>query len=376
MKHNRIWLVIIVLIFIFSVGVVCASHGVADNQTAVEDEFPLNGDVLGKNVTPSGNTFDDVQMAIDNAEENDVIEVEGVYSGENFISVNKSVTIHGKPGTVFKQPNYSPVFNVYPNCSVTLRGLHFTSPEDSTDSPSAIYSEGNLAIVNCTFKGFAYSSYKPVIESSASLKIADSNFKDNEFAIKNSGNCIVENSLLQNNLMAFNAYSSLSIFNSVFDNSPILSGKYNINARKSVFKNVRRDDWTDAIHTAGDLVLTDCDFTNNGKYSYAVYVLGRLTCTGCNFKGNSHDSYYDGCIIYIESKDAVFKKTNFIKNTAFNGGEAVICSKGKVSVYNCYFKDNGRYDTEKMFYPHTIKASKIYVSGSTFKNVKCTYSYV
>ena len=103
MFKNKLTLISIMLLFLFSVGIASASDNVTDDFVDMEsdiveiestDEDVSLGvseeDSLQKTVTVTGNTFDDIQDAVDSASNGDVIKLSGTYSGSYSISVKNS----------------------------------------------------------------------------------------------------------------------------------------------------------------------------------------------------------------------------------------------------------------------------------------------
>ena len=69
-------------------------------------------------------TFTDIQTAIDNASENDTIELEGAYKSQGKeIQITKSITITSKEGAVLDGNGKSTIFNIT-NVNVCLMNLN------------------------------------------------------------------------------------------------------------------------------------------------------------------------------------------------------------------------------------------------------------
>ena len=69
-------------------------------------------------------TFTDIQTAIDNASENDTIELEGIYAGQGSeIKIDKAITISSKNGATLDAQFKSNIFNIS-NVNVCLKNLN------------------------------------------------------------------------------------------------------------------------------------------------------------------------------------------------------------------------------------------------------------
>ena len=95
-------------------------------------------------------TFTNIQTAINNANENDTIELEGNYKSHGKeIQINKSITITSKDGAVLDGNGKSTIFNIT-NVNVCLMNLNIKNSYSNTITP-AIYATGNLTVINSSF---------------------------------------------------------------------------------------------------------------------------------------------------------------------------------------------------------------------------------
>ena len=153
MKSNKIIIVSLLLLAVLTMGVVSASEdltadGVTDESTGlsdVNDDLNSNtgdGDIVSsshlnndddssirsdKNRIADDNegNFSDIQTLIDNANENDTIELSGNYIGSETLNVDKALTIKGKGATLYAK-GLPHVFNINAN-NVVLKNINFVN---------------------------------------------------------------------------------------------------------------------------------------------------------------------------------------------------------------------------------------------------------
>ncbi len=105
-------------------------------------------------------TFDDIQKMIDNAEEKDIIKLNGNYYGNGkFININKSLTIDGN-GATLDGKNITQFFYINGN-NIILKNINFINcPVSSIETfQGSIYWGGSKCTIdNCTFSNIATSA--------------------------------------------------------------------------------------------------------------------------------------------------------------------------------------------------------------------------
>lgn len=356
---------LIILILIVSIGVVSAQ----DNTTQI----------LGNSTatpTDEGKTFTDIQMAIDDASENDTIELEGIYSSQGKeIKINKSITISSKNGATLDAKAKSNIFNIS-NVNVNLNNLNIINSKSKTTS--AIYSIGNLTISNSRFANNSVhiqstyysfdSEYDTInytagaIYSTNALKIINSTFENN-FAIRNAyeheyfeyytipwggsinskGTLTITKSRFRDNQIE--SYGNLSICDSEFVTSPITCYAITSIANSTLSKSA---DFSYALDVCSNVTLTDCNFTANVGYAISgenQVENGNIIITRCNFINNNLrcSGFYD-----------------YESDNEFNIESDVIgCDYYDIFIYDSKFENN----TESAVFNH---AGNLYVLNSAF----------
>ncbi|WP_405305827.1 hypothetical protein [Methanobrevibacter sp.] len=254
---------------------------------------------LTATVKPSGNTFADIQTAVDKANGNDVIELDGTYtSSGKTIAVKKSLTFNGVNGATLDAKKLSGIFHITKKVTVNFNNITFINAKDGAIfADSDGYVEKVLVKVNidgCSFKD---------------------NYKDwNGAAIEafTFGLCKITNSNFTNNYVA------------------------------EPGKNVKGPDSYGGAICAYNLEIVNCSFINNHaqRYAGAIKVEGSANITDCFFKGNYANA---GGAIYgnrLNMVNTIFE-SNYLKS--FSGlseycGGAV--SAGAVNAIGCTFRSN------------------------------------
>lgn len=365
-------LVFSVLILIFTLGFVSANENLTDEIGESESVEVLED-------TVSGNTFTDIQNAVNNAKDNDVIELNGKYtSSKSEITITKSLTIDGH-GATLDGAKKSKILNVKSK-SLTLKNINFINSKGS-----AITSEGcSLTIIDCTFKNnggeLEYIKYEDLYRVKGCENGAI-NFKN--------GKLTITGSTFSNNLGS-NAYSlgaensELVVKNTGFSNHEF----ENVFGTVITLKNTKftltdckfmNNPDAEAIYTTkyGDII--NCTFENN-RESLLIYgnqntlksdnVVNIFDSTFKNNKGNSIT--VNNCYLNINNCDFInngdstitsesvlnINNTRFIGNTAKNGGALKVT--GKVKITNCNFNANSaKYGGTIYFSSHWDKNENI-----------------
>ncbi|WP_346661672.1 right-handed parallel beta-helix repeat-containing protein [uncultured Methanobrevibacter sp.] len=351
-------------------------------------------------------TFTNIQTAINNANENDTIELEGNYKSHGKeIQINKSITITSKDGAVLDGNGKSTIFNIT-NVNVCLMNLNIKNSYSNTITP-AIYATGNLTVINSSFTNntvfinynLAHSSeqylsepYAGAIYSTNNLNIVNSTFIGNyglceeiieniddishsysySFynytrggAVNSKGKLTIKKSKFED---LINSQSTLHIEDSTFKATKIVS------KREATIINSTFSDGNDLIHIEGNLTLIDSNITNCSRW--AIYVkydfnsnYNRILIDGCNFK-NAPEITAQFIEIW-DSDEMLITNSNFsnigelefydtklnVINTTFeNNKNGLYCDNGKF--LNCIFSNNFEF----------IRGNKISIENSTFKN--------
>ena len=281
MKFNKIILIGIILLTIFTAGTVSAFdevdnvtiNEIKENQLSSslsEDDFESDEDnsfvsesqvdvissndenIIGKTIKTPGSTFEDIQSKINTAKKGDIISLTGSkYVGDSYdkITVNKEITIQGSSSSkkVVLDGNKSSILYSYK--PITLKNIKFINAEYFI-----LNLESGCTLINCEF-------------------------------VNNNGGVMVEPSTLSE-----------------------------VHVEKCIFKNNKNC----ALDVRNVILnVADCQFTSNA----------------CNSRGAA---------IYISNSTAVIKSSNFTKNTAQDSGGAIYISSSSkhISISDSLFNAN------------------------------------
>ena len=167
---GKILILFCLIALVFSMAGVSAADV---NQTIFSDTS-----VLG---SADGGTFTELQDKINNAEDGSTITLENNYTYDNsfkgeYISIAKNITVDGNGYTIDAKDALK-IFNINAT-NVVLNNIVFVNAASNDGIGSAIYSAGDLTVVNCSFsRNFAEEG--GAIYSDGSLIVEASNFTDN-----------------------------------------------------------------------------------------------------------------------------------------------------------------------------------------------------
>lgn len=322
------------------------------NDFKSEDGADLNKDKnkLSSIISVNGDSFEDIQSAIDNASEKDVIELNGTFygSGER-ITVNKVITIQSESGAILDGNLSSQIFFIAGD-NVILKGLTLRNGitadgEARVDYKGAVSWAGdNGTIENCSFvnnKAFE-KGYGAAIRTSRSIDIENCTFINNSgfqggaIFLAGPSNSIVNGCVFLNN----SANESGAIYcgqsNCVFSNNLFVDNF--ANDRGGAF----------AACFSGNKLI-NCSFINNkvDTYGGAVAWCGSKGFLENNTFINNTAGTKGGAICFTGTGNAV-NNSIFVNNSAKDGG-AIHSYKYLSYVESCIFENNNA-ETAKVFY--------------------------
>lgn len=116
-----------------------------------------NPELLGATITPAGQTFADIQNAIDSASDGDTIYLSGLYTGSSTISNSKKLTFIGN-NAVLQGNKQVRIF--YSNAhNVVIKGITFTDGHSNGNAGGLEFDGDDLVLENCTFINNACTAY-------------------------------------------------------------------------------------------------------------------------------------------------------------------------------------------------------------------------
>ena len=358
-------------------------------------------------------TFTDIQTAIDNASENDTIELEGIYKSQGSeIKIDKAITISSKNGATLDAQFKSNIFNIS-NVNVCLKNLNLINSKSS--NYPAIYSLGNLTVINSNFtNNIAYNpnggsnfemEYSTMsagaIFSTNNLNIINCEFNNNHAtkkvydyetfdeyitdeggSINSRGNLTITKSRFSDGYIE--SYGILNITDSKFTTAPIYTYSNTTIAKSTL---TRGDNGKSTVYAYSKTNINDCNFTANEGYSIFVddtETEVNLTVSNCRFENNTPKSSgdYDEeflvecAVIHSESNDIFIYDSEFINNapnaifnnwghtyvsnSIFSKTDGVAIASYKTTVINSTFINNIGYLVGAIY------TENLEVSNSTF----------
>ena len=421
MLKNKYFLISMLIIFILSIGFVSASNAIdsdlndnalsddvlnsvessdvisseqsvdsisnsadTENLDIAEDYILQSGDneVLSSNIKPSGKTFNDIQKAVNNAKANDVIELDGTYTGSGkVITVKKSLTFNGTNGATLDAKKLSGIFYVPAIATLTFNNIKFTNAKGG-----AIYGDSHnymddtdvkLIINNCNFANnyndyYAGAVYAPVVIAT------NSNFTGNYVKDPDGDGIGMSEG---GAIFAINATLSNCNFNN--NHAELYGGAIYCENKANISSCVFNQNYAcdgGAISSV-ELYIEKSTFTSNylkapvtkvGDYGYPYHLKGgainafKIQASNCIFKNNSAN-INGGCGGAIYGTYIDVNNSSFEKNIA-NFAGAIYCQReideddyknGLLKINNCSFASNKE---------GAIKASKVIVTvGSSVK---------
>lgn len=257
-----------------------------------------DGEPLAGTVKPSGKTFADIQTAVNNANANDVIELDGTYtSSGKTIAVKKSLTFNGVNGATLDAKKLSGIFHITKKVTVNFNNITFiNAKEGAIFADSDGYVDKVLVKVNidgCSFKD---------------------NYRDWEGGAINaftSGLCRITNSNFTNNHAA------------------------------EPGKNVKYPDSAGGAISAYNLEIVNCSFINNHAQRSAGAIAFETSAkiTDCFFKGNyaNRGGAIDGTKLSLEN--TIFD-SNYLKSAGMTDYCGGAVSASSVNAIGCTFTSN------------------------------------
>jgi predicted outer membrane repeat protein len=355
------------LILIFTIGIASANDNLTDDGALastgsdVVDELGETEDAEMLESAVSGNTFADIQNAVDKAKDDDVIELSGKYTGSKSpITVSKKITIDGK-GATLDGAKKSSIINVKSK-KLALKNINFINSKGT-----AVTSKGcELTIINCTFKNnggemeydkhedmywVSGCDYGALFCKKGKLSISDSTFSNNLGAIAFSLGVCDSKLDMQNTVFSNHKFKKMSsgevvrlentiskLNNCRFKDNPYVSAFFTYNSTdiiKCTFEN--NYEGISAFGNpktlkSGDYVnVCNSTFKNNRLTCIDIFWNCHLNVKNCEFTENQGSAIESRCDLNIDS-------CRFIDNEAENG--AALYSIGKITIKNSLFKGN------------------------------------
>jgi len=322
-KFKSIMLIALMLILLTTLGAVSAFEDNATNDlTLNEESSAVHEDMLQE----GSQTFNDLNILIENSEDNSEIKLESDYIHDSNvdkdlnegITISKSLTIDGQNHTIDGK-NSARIFKVTAG-NLVLKNIHLING-NTTDAGGAIHTLSSILVINSTFDSNMAQRGGGIYTQSGTVTVMDSTFTNNKLR-DFSGEEITEGA----GIYTFD--SEVSVTNSKFINNTAYYGG--------------------AIHTdTGKIGLHDSLFKNNTSPWYAggaVHTSGEVNITDSVFIANHAPNYGGAVFTYNSENSRIFvKNSTFANNTSNHYGGAISGSIG-IDISDSIFSDNSAAD--------------------------------
>ena len=214
MKNSKILLFLLAILMIVSISAVSAED-IADSDDlslAQDDSTPLEVDEAIDNLqaedespqsAETGDNFTSLQTEIDGGATEITLEKDYARAvGEKDIVIDKDFTIDGQGKYSIHAAESGRIFNVTADHTLTLKGLTLIGGNVNGNG-GAVYSEGNLNLIDCTFTNNVASMFGGAVFVNGTATIEGCVFK--------------ENTALQGTV--YNQNEKLTVKNTLFDNN-------------------------------------------------------------------------------------------------------------------------------------------------------------
>lgn len=341
------FLLLLFLILTITLGLVSASSDM-NNQTMKTNSTPIIKDNNQPHTAINNQTFEDIQNAVDNAKEGDIITLTGNYSGTGKeIKINKSLTLKGN--AILDAKNLSGIIR-FTGKNITINGLTFIN---SNNIKGAIYTTNDFIEI--------FGEYDPYLSQDymAQLKISliNSTFKNN---IGNHSGALyiiyyttsILNCNFSNNTGIYAGAVKIRMANSTLNNSIFTNNKAAID-KSEIPVYYGEDNIIGAVSLEGDdLSINNCKFINNIADNHyfsittgGLYTYGNCSVKNCYFEkniGKGESEHDDGGAFFNFGSKCNVENSIFIANelSTDEGRGAAIHSHSPCTVLNCTFKNN------------------------------------
>lgn len=334
MLNSEIKIVIVAILFLLSLSVVFAQDNATLDDTTIGSENKYSSDV---------------QTEIDQTAENGVVELNGTYTIQETVNINKNITLNGNNDTVFE--GSTPIVSTSMN--TTFKNILFKNFQGGV-----VKTNGKTTFINCIFTGNR-ASLGGALDLTGTSTLINCIFKDNFAyhggAISNNGDLTITNCSFINNYaeFSFGVICSYSEHNDIpgADIPDMLKYHGNnvgtVRITDSKFENNSAGKSVGVIFSSQNLIIDNSSFINNrAKFMGVLLSTGDLIINNSKFRKNSvYDSknvfYLDEGL--ISTINSIYGKTTIV-NSEFTGNLANYCSislsKTTVNMENNVFSGN------------------------------------
>ena len=268
-----------------------------------------------------GNTFEDLQLLIDNCLDSTFTLTQDYYSTGNPITINKSITIDGQ-GHSLDGNNVSGIFII--TAKVTIKNIDIIN--GNSLEFAAIYSGTDLNVVNSYFAN--NTGYKGGAIHMKDGNVTNCTFDGNS-ATDDGGAIWIKKGSVTNCNFADNTAGENGGSVCFYGNGSVTNCNFTGNTAN----------YGGAVYFQSTGTVANCNFTDNTASGDggAVWIYSG-TVTNCNFINNkvTGTESWGGAVFF--NREGTVTNCNFTDNSAYRGGAVYLSGTGNVT--NCNFTDN------------------------------------
>ena len=258
-------------------------------------------------------------------------------------------------GMEFHDSNFSSYWNdsgIIPKLNIDFNNCYLNELSDSVVFSK--FDELDFNMVSTIVENISNNDWGIGIlmyQASANITIADSTFRHN--TCSKSG--VVYLKVQKSHKVSVNIYNTTFVNNSaalagssIHLNFTILKEKVSANIENCKFTNNTNKESAAGIYvTAGNVLVSGCEFHNNSVFTDKSYVSQTVERKGAG-----------GAIYFLSKANMTIKNNIFVNNTA-NWFGGTLAGAGPLTLQNCYFENSPNLET------HSIIGDMIYLSGET-----------
>ena len=367
--NGKFMLITIFLMCLLAISAVSASDenitvDLISEEMAIDEDFEIvREDSLSATYSVSGNTFDDIQKAVDSANVGDTIKLSGNYtSNGGHVKISKTLTVEGNGATL--DANYSSKMFEITGSNVKINNINFINGYGVSSGAidwwfgsynggnegkglltncnftnciadyraGAVYfCNSNLTMQNCHFNNNRASRGGAVYVSGYDCVVKDCSFENNiaEYGgalFMEGGEILVDKCYFNSNLAAESGaiylLSTSSSAKDLISNSYFENNKCGAILLVSKVENDENGNWVKEYFN--DLTIENCEFVNNYNYNGSEYDVSFQHSSNVEYENTPFTA--KNCKYFFN-----FKTFDVIRNLISSGNDEIELSGNYIS---------------------------------------------
>ena len=323
-------IMIVVLIFIMSIGSVCAGENSTDDVVCMENS---QNEVYTTNEASFTNLTDEIENAGTSLDLNQDYAFNNVTDKNTGIFINKDNFILNGNGHTIDGKNQSRIFNISGN-NITINNLIFINGNMSDGDAGAIFSNVSITLNNVKFAN-NQAKYGGAISTENNLTINNATFTNNQAkyggAIYARGNIIINNTTLTNN-------QATSYGGAIYVNIGTDYKKSKVTINNIILGNNKAGEQGNALSIDDAIFnLKNATIISDNELNWGLFYLGNSLIYIENTTFANITSNYSSIIYSIKTSGKIIN-CDFVNLTALKTGGAIIYkSLDDINIENCNF---------------------------------------